>query len=147
MANAQVAQPTQGKVVSRVQWSQRVASHLGQYLNATQLTGLFDLWKHGQLHLWGVFNNGQHTGTIATRFDSLIDGTRHLVLAHCGGDWVRHMDVLDPFMEGVAKKTGCHAMRMDAQSPVLARLFRRRWRFHPFEFSVIRPIKRGNHEQ
>ncbi len=127
-------------IVGLINWREEVSQHLGIYLSAPQLDGVYQLWQAGLVQLWAVVLDDAHVGTIVTRMETMLDDTRQLVLAHCGGEWYAHMDVLSPFFDEVARQNNCGALRLDAGRPALARIFRRKWNFNPYETSVIREV-------
>lgn len=147
ISNQQINSPQSVKVIQKVAWCELVAAHLGDFLTDKQLDNVYQQWALGGLDLWAVMVNGSHEGTIATCFDAMLDDTSQLVMVHCGGDWLRHKDIIEPFFVGVANKTGCAAIRAHFENPRIARIFKKRWQFKPFETTVIRPLERGQHGQ
>jgi hypothetical protein len=143
----QIDAPKSVKIIQKVAWCELVAAHLGDYLTSNQLDNVYNQWALGCLDLWAVIVDGSHEGTIATCFDAMLDDTSQLVMAHCGGDWIRHKDVVEPFFVGVAKQAGCAAIRAHFENPRLARIFKKRWQFKPFETTVLRPLERGQYGQ
>lgn len=138
------------KVAPRLQsrlmpWSRTVAAHLGQYLTPTQLNDVYLGWHQNNIALWGLFEDGSHVGTLATKIEPMNDGSRHWVFVHCGGKWIHQLEALQAFFTNVAHQYHCDALRLDMASPRIARIARKRlYNFKTYEVSILCPIsKRG----
>lgn len=126
--------------IALVKWCPYAKQHLGEYLTNAELDGLFNQWIHNHVALWGVFNGSIRVGTLASRIDFMYDGSNQFVLNHCGGGWLKHMDVISPFFNRVALEYNCRAIRVDCGRKALADLMVDKWAFQPYETQVIREV-------